>query len=70
MIYFSVNRFRKISRGTEYGNDMLNITKAALGISSKLSILNTHRSLVVAHSEEKKVQEALFQLMLARVNGM
>lgn len=60
---------RKISRGTD-GDDMLNLKKAALGITSKFGLLNTHRSLVVAVSEEKQVNEALLKLVLSRVNGM
>ncbi|XP_066918605.1 uncharacterized protein [Clytia hemisphaerica] len=65
----SAQAMRKISRGNDYGNDMLNITKQALGISNKLDLLNTHRSLVVADTEEKKVQDALLHLVIAKVNA-
>lgn len=49
---------------------MMKLKKAALGISGKLGLLNTHRSLVVAVSEEKQVHEALLKVVLSRVNGM
>ena len=61
--------YRKISRGNDYGNDMVNITKTPLGISSKLGLLNTHRALVVAETEEKKVEDALLHLVIAKING-
>ena len=48
---------------------MVNITKTPLGVSSKLGLLNTHRTLVVAETEEKKVEDALLHLVIAKVNG-
>ena len=48
---------------------MANITKTPLGISSKLGLLNTHRALVVAETEEKKVEDALLHLVIAKING-
>ena len=48
---------------------MNHLKKAAISITSKLGLLNTHRTLVIAISEEQKVYENMLKLVLARVNG-
>ena len=48
---------------------MNHLKKAAINITSKLGLLNTHRTLVIAISEEQKVYENMIKLVLARVNG-
>lgn len=48
---------------------MNNLKKAALNISSKFGLLNSHRSLVLAISEEREVHETLLKLVLNRVNA-
>ena len=48
---------------------MNHLKKAAINITSKLGLLNTHRTLVIAISEEQRVNENLIKLVLARVNG-
>ena len=48
---------------------MNNLKRAALNISSKFGLLNSHRTLVLAISEERQVHETILKLVLARVNG-
>lgn len=55
---------------SEDNGDMVNLKKAALNITSRFGLLNTHRPLVVAISEERQAHETLLKLILARVNGM
>ena len=48
---------------------MNHLKKAAVNITSKLGLLNRHQTLVLAISEEQKVNESMIKLILARVNG-
>ena len=48
---------------------MNHLKKVANNITSKLGLLNTHRTLVMAISEEQKVYENMIKLVLDRVNG-
>lgn len=60
------NKKRNLS---EDNGDMVNLKKAALNITSRFGLLNTHRPLVVAISEERQAHETLLKLILARVNA-
>ena len=48
---------------------MNHLKKVANNITSKLGLLNTHRTFVMAISEEQKVYENMIKLVLDRVNG-
>ena len=48
---------------------MNHLKKAAVNITSKLGLLNRHRNLVIAISEEQKFNKSMIKLILARVNG-
>ena len=48
---------------------MNHLKKVANNITSKFGLLNTHRTLVMAISEEQKVYENMIKLVLDRVNG-
>ncbi|XP_057301992.1 uncharacterized protein LOC130636330 isoform X2 [Hydractinia symbiolongicarpus] len=60
------NKKRNLS---EDNGDMVNLKKAALNITSRFGLLNTHRPLVVAISEERQAHETLLKLILTRVNA-
>ena len=67
-IWNLINYFSCYSR-IRQGNNANMLKKAALNITTKFGLVNTHRALVVTISEERHVYETLLKLVLARVNG-